>query len=99
MSSKAVSVLLQIEIPVLNHFIRGASTGEPLAVVGLENSLFAIPITQIIEVKAVSERGERLHIRTATLRKWREDFARQLRTLGVAANAREWAVRGKSRSS
>lgn len=50
-------------------------------------------------VKAVSERGERLHIRKATLRKWREDFARQLRTLGVAANATERAMRGQSRSS
>ena len=48
-------------------------------------------------LKAVSERGERLNIRKATLRKWRDDFARQLRELGVPANATERAVRGASR--
>jgi relaxase-like protein len=45
-------------------------------------------------VKAVSEQGERLNIRKATLRRWRVDFAEQLRVLGVAANATERAVRG-----
>lgn len=49
-------------------------------------------------IKAVSEQGERLHIRKATLREWRREFARQLRALGVAANATERAVRGNSRS-
>jgi hypothetical protein len=49
-------------------------------------------------VKAVSEQGERLHIRKATLREWRREFARHLRALGVAANATERAVRGESRS-
>jgi type IV secretory pathway VirD2 relaxase len=49
-------------------------------------------------VKAVSEQGVRLHIRKATLREWRRDFARQLRALGVAANATERAVRGESRT-
>jgi len=44
-------------------------------------------------VKAVSEQGERLHIRKATLRDWRQQFARQLRLEGVAANATERAVR------
>jgi hypothetical protein len=48
-------------------------------------------------VKAVSERGERLNIRKATLRRWRADFAERLRTLGVAANATERAVRGANR--
>ena len=49
-------------------------------------------------VKAVSEQGVRLHIRKATLRDWRREFARQLRKQGVAANATERAVRGEPRS-
>ena len=49
-------------------------------------------------VKAVSEQGERLHIRKATLREWRQEFARHLRALGVPANATERAVRGENRS-
>ena len=49
-------------------------------------------------VKAVSEQGERLHIRKATLRGWRQEFARHLRDLGVPANATERAVRGETRS-
>lgn len=49
-------------------------------------------------VKAVSEQGERLHIRKATLRGWRQEFARHLRSLGVPANATERAVRGENRS-
>lgn len=49
-------------------------------------------------VKAMSEQGERLHIRKETLRGWRREFAQQLRALGVAANATERAVRGNSRS-
>lgn len=48
-------------------------------------------------VKAVSEQGERLNIRRATLREWRRDFARYLRELGVQANATERAVRGSRR--
>ena len=49
-------------------------------------------------VKAVSEQGERLHIRKATLRGWRREFARHLRELGVPANATERAVRGENRA-
>ena len=49
-------------------------------------------------IKAVSEQGERLNIRKATLRSWRQEFARHLRALGVAANATERAVRGENRS-
>jgi hypothetical protein len=37
-------------------------------------------------IKAISEQGERLNIRKATLRQWREEFAKQLRSVGVAAN-------------
>ena len=46
-------------------------------------------------VKAVSEQGERLYIRKATLRVWREDFAQYLRELGVAANATPTHLRGR----
>ena len=48
-------------------------------------------------LKAVSEEGVRLNIKKATLRHWRSQFARQLRGLGVAANATERAVRGEAR--
>ena len=50
-------------------------------------------------VKAKSEQGERLYIRKATLREWREDFAKELRARGVAANASTRAVRGQTRTS
>lgn len=48
--------------------------------------------------KAVSEDGERLNIRKATLREWRGRFAEQLRAHGVSANATERAARGQSRT-
>jgi hypothetical protein len=48
-------------------------------------------------VKAMSEQGERLHIRKASLRRWRNQFATHLRALGVAANATERAVRGEAK--
>ena len=50
-------------------------------------------------LKAVSEQGERLNIKKATLRHWRSQFAHHLRVLGVEANATERAVRGESRSA
>jgi relaxase-like protein len=46
-------------------------------------------------LKALSEEGVRLHIKKATLRRWRSEFARNLRFLGVEANATERAVRGQ----
>jgi hypothetical protein len=46
-------------------------------------------------LKAVSEQGSRLNIQKATLRVWRSEFARNLRLLGVPANATERAVRGQ----
>lgn len=49
-------------------------------------------------IKAMSEQGERLNIRKATLREWRREFAEHLRALGVPANATERAVRGENRS-
>jgi relaxase-like protein len=48
-------------------------------------------------VKAVSEHGERLNIRKAALREWREEFASHLRRVGVAANATPGFVRGETR--
>ena len=50
-------------------------------------------------LKAVSEQGVRLNIRKATLRHWRSEFARNLRLLGVSANATERAVRGQRRKA
>jgi hypothetical protein len=51
-----------------------------------------------VVVKAISEQGMRLNIRKATLRGWRRQFARHLRSVGVEANATERAPRGESRS-
>lgn len=50
-------------------------------------------------LKATSEEGVRLNIRRATLRHWRAEYARNLRLLGVEANATERAVRGVSGKS
>jgi len=50
-------------------------------------------------VKAVSEQGVRLHIKKETLRRWRQDFAKQLREQGIEANATDRAVRGQSRAT
>jgi Relaxase/Mobilisation nuclease domain len=50
-------------------------------------------------VKAMSEQGERLNIRKATLREWRQEFARHLREQGIPANATERALRGRTQSS
>lgn len=51
-----------------------------------------------VVVKAVSEDGVRLNIRKATLRGWRQEFARHLREQGIAANATERAVRGETKT-
>jgi hypothetical protein len=48
-------------------------------------------------IKAISAQGERLNIRKATLRAWREAFASHLRRVGVAANATPRFVRGETR--
>ena len=50
-------------------------------------------------LKAVNEQGVRLNIKKATLRHWRSEFARNLRMLGVEANATERAVRGEARKA
>jgi hypothetical protein len=46
-------------------------------------------------LKARSDDGQRLYLRKATLRQWREGFATHLRALGVAANATPRYVRGE----
>ena len=50
-------------------------------------------------IKSLGEDGERLRIDKARLRDWRRGFARQLRAVGVPANATERAVRGKRQSA
>ena len=45
-------------------------------------------------VRAMGYDGQRLNVRKATLRGWRQQFARHLRDLGVPANATERAIRG-----
>jgi hypothetical protein len=49
-----------------------------------------------VVVKAIGEQGERLNIRNATRRRWRTDFARHLRSLGIPANATHRYVRGET---
>jgi type IV secretory pathway VirD2 relaxase len=48
-------------------------------------------------VKSMSEQGRRLNIRKDTLRNWRREFASDLRSQGIAANATERIVRGVNR--
>lgn len=50
-------------------------------------------------LKAISEQGVRLNISKATLRHWRSEFARNLRLLGVPANATERAIRGQTQKA
>jgi Relaxase/Mobilisation nuclease domain len=50
-------------------------------------------------LKAISEQGVRVNIRKETLRHWRSEFARNLRLVGVPANATERAVRGVNQKS
>jgi Relaxase/Mobilisation nuclease domain len=47
-----------------------------------------------VVMKAISEEGERLNIRKATLRAWRKAFARHLRHHGVASKATQRSTRG-----
>lgn len=48
-------------------------------------------------VKAVSEQGKRLNIRKGTRADWRRQFARHLRSQGIAANATDRFVRGETK--
>jgi hypothetical protein len=49
-----------------------------------------------VVVKALGEDGKRLNIKKPTLRRWRHEFARNLRELGVDANATERGARAKT---
>jgi hypothetical protein len=49
-----------------------------------------------VVVKALGEDGKRLNIKKPMLRRWRQEFARHLRDLGVDANATERGARGRS---
>lgn len=51
----------------------------------------------VVKVEHETQPRKKLHIRKATLRQWREDFAQALREQGVAANATPAALRGKAR--
>lgn len=79
---KAVRMLADNEFALTHRYAMVLHTNEPH------------PHVHLV-VKAVSEQGERLNIRKATLRHWREQFATHLREQGVAANATERAVRGQ----
>jgi hypothetical protein len=48
-----------------------------------------------VVVKALGEDGKRLNIKKPALRRWRHEFARNLRELGVDANATERVARGQ----
>jgi hypothetical protein len=50
-----------------------------------------------VVLKTISEQGERLNIRKATLRGWRQEFARHLREQGIAANATDRTIRGETK--
>ncbi len=50
-------------------------------------------------VKGKSEQGQRIYIRKATLQAWREDFAKELRARGIAANATKRVIRGQTKSA
>jgi type IV secretion system T-DNA border endonuclease VirD2 len=50
-------------------------------------------------VKAKSEQGQRIYIRKATLQVWREDFVKELRARGIAANATRRVIRGVTKST
>jgi hypothetical protein len=51
-----------------------------------------------VVVKAMGQDGRRLNIRKATLRRWRQEFARHLRDRGVPANATDRVARGVSKT-
>ena len=80
----AVRVLCREEFGLKHRYVMALHTDEPH------------PHVHVL-VKAMSEQGVRLHIRKETLRWWRLEFARHLRTLGVPANATPRSVRGEMR--
>jgi hypothetical protein len=79
---KAVQNFCREEFALKHRYVMALHTDEPH------------PHVHVV-LKAVSEQGQRLHIRKATLREWRAGFAHHLRALGVAANATQRQVRGE----
>ncbi len=82
---KAVKKLAQEEWALKHRYAMVLHTDEPH------------PHVHVV-LKARSEQGARLNIRKATLRQWRQQFATNLRALGLDANATARSVRGQSRS-
>ena len=83
---KAVRKLMREEFAFTHRYAMVLHTDEPH------------PHVHVV-LKAVSEQGVRFNIRKPALRQWREQFASNLRELGVAANATERAVRGQPMTS
>lgn len=79
----AVRNFLREEFALKHRYVMALHTDEPH------------PHVHVV-IKAVSEQGQRLHIRKATLREWRSEFARHLRAVGVPANATQRYVRGET---
>jgi hypothetical protein len=79
----AVKNFIREEFALKHRYVMALHTDEPH------------PHVHVV-IKAMSEQGQRLHIRKATLREWRSEFARHLRELGVAANATPRFVRGEA---
>ena len=77
----AVQSFCREEFALKHRYVLGLHTDEPH------------PHVHVV-LKAVSEQGQRLHIRKITLREWRLGFAEHLRAVGVAANATPRVARG-----
>jgi hypothetical protein len=70
----AVQGFCREELALKHRYVMALHTDEPH------------PHVRVV-IKAISEQGERLNIRKATLRSWREGIAQQLWQVGVKANA------------
>jgi hypothetical protein len=81
---KAVRNFAREEFALKHRYVMALHTDEPH------------PHVHLV-LKARSEDGQRLYLRKATLRQWREGFASHLRALGVAANATPRFVRGETK--
>ena len=78
---EAVRNFCREEFALKHHYVMALHTDEPH------------PHVHVV-LKTMSEQGDRLNIRKATLREWRAEFARHLRAGRVAANASSRYVRG-----
>ena len=80
---EAVKALTRSEFALMHRYAMVLHTDEPH------------PHVHVV-VKALGEDGKRLNIKKPTLRRWRHEFARNLRERGVDANATERVARGKA---